>query len=674
MTFSSKFTAGLVICSLLGLSATSSAQTITFDESTLAAGNRGVGSDDLGTRSVSLEGSDGTLVTVASTGRSANNLFADVVASTASRARDFPVLGIIGGGAGGNNGVKGGSNEQMTLSFPSGVAVSSITFSGCGKNDDNLIITGLDSDPGAVTFSTLGTATVTTLDYDYNADTHSLIIDFLPFELSTGDSFAGDLTVSFQNPVGLTSFAFSADQTGANANGVGIHSVAYKPVTSFSVSVRTTNPRWTISPYLVGIHQVYSFTPDSNYADGSIAAWAKRAGVSASRFPGGTVVKFWDWEDPTGVLNGDAWDPNWDTADNAPASDWMSLDEYLAFLRASGVAPIFGVNALSGQTHGREADSIARAVRMVQYVKERGYGGALWYVGNEESHEYPGGLSGYARVFQRHVTEMKAVDPDIRVFWNFNNPNAASVRTFLDNDGGTADGLETHGKWPYGGTPNLPPGTFEEWLVEVPIRDRRNNNRAWRFAANTYRQAAAEAGRPDLLIANNEYGLGSGINILGFTRYTRALLMTETLMEHFIGNWFSSCYWDLTRPGEGGLLLQTNQGTRLGPLHIGMDLLANAQSGEYLGQVTTTNISIHGFAALKDGAVLLYLLNKTLEPATVNLQLDAAGYTSTSARSMVDSSDHFGNLVNIPVTGTGTSFTATLSPLSFTEFVFADTS
>ena len=35
------------------------------------------------------------------------------------------------------------------------------------------------------------------------------------------------------------------------------------------------------------------------------------------------------------------------------------------------------------------------------------------------------------------------------------------------------------------------------------------------------RVAAEEAGRPELLLANNEYGLGEPSNLVGFNRFTK---------------------------------------------------------------------------------------------------------------------------------------------------------
>ncbi|MCX7013752.1 MAG: hypothetical protein NTW86_14560 [Candidatus Sumerlaeota bacterium] len=435
-------------------------------------------------------------------------------------------------------------------------------------------------------------------------------------------------------------------------------------------TIDAANPQWTISPYLVGLHQVYCHAPDAAYADGRIADWARRAGIATSRFPGGTVVKYWDWERPTGILNRDSWSPEWNPADQVPDSQWMSLDEYLAFVKASGIRPMFGVNSLSGEMNNRRRDGIDRAARMVRYVKERGYGGALWYIGNEEEGSYPGKIAGYAKVFHEYATAMKAVDPDIVIFWNNNHATAASVQLFLANDGGAADGLETHGKWPYGGEPkdDFGNGTLQGWQAEAPLRDRKNSNRAWRDAANEYRSAAAAAGRPGLLIANNEYGLGSSKRLIGFDRYTTGLLLTEFLMEHFIGNWFSTCFWDMSRGAEDGLL-DTANGFRLNPFHFGMEMLANAHGGTYLS-VDTSDPCVHGFATMKDGTCLLYLINKTLKEHNVEIQLQGLSRPSGFGRLMRDTKDKYGELAPLQISGSGSRFEVALPSLTFAEIAF----
>ena len=464
------------------------------------------------------------------------------------------------------------------------------------------------------------------------------------------------------------------------------------------VTVSADDERWIISDTMVGVHFVYSNEKDVIYEDGELAAWAREAGIGTGRYPGGTIVKFWDWENPTGVGTGDPWNPNWNTTDNAPPSEWMSLDEYLTFVDQSGIRPMFGVNSLSGHKYNRQQDSVDRAVRMVEYVRDRGYGGAIWYIGNEEENLHGGGIAKYARAFRAHAEAMKQADPTILVFWNVNGANANNIRTFLANDGGTADGLETHGKWPFGGDPNRPPGTFEEWLVEVPVRDRKNANRAWRFAANTYRNAAIAAGRPGLLIANNEYGLGRAKNLIGFDRYTKGLLLTDMLQEHFLGNWYSTAFWSNVLNSDEGALVSPGNNFRKNPVHLGLGLLGRAQ-GATMVRSQTDFLQVHGFSAKTTGELQVYLINKSTAAQPVRIGIDGvrlnplvalpAGFcdrlprffrkwcrrSTIEAISMVDTEDDFGEYVDtaIEYDKLARMFTGELPPLSYTRIVFPRT-
>jgi hypothetical protein len=214
------------------------------------------------------------------------------------------------------------------------------------------------------------------------------------------------------------------------------------------IQVNALYRQHSISPYLVGLHHEYTFTNDSAFQEGgNFVQWVKSSGVSTSRFPGGNTVKYWDWENPTGQPFIDALDPAFNASRNPPDSTWMSLDEYLAFVNKTGIMPILGVNSAHGARYNVEAEYIAKAARMVQYVKDRGFGGATWYIGNEEAYDYHGGFEGYARMFGRYASAMKAKDPTIRIFWNDNDPSLDRMRQFLQNDNGMADGMETHGKW-----------------------------------------------------------------------------------------------------------------------------------------------------------------------------------------------------------------------------------
>ena len=424
-----------------------------------------------------------------------------------------------------------------------------------------------------------------------------------------------------------------------------------------------------ISANLVGLHQVYTFTPDHVFEKGDFTEWVKEKGFSVSRYPGGTTVKYWDWEDPTGQPFSDPMLPSFDPKLNKPESEWMSLDEYLDFVKAAGMTPLIGVNSYLGAVHGGESEMIEKAVRLVRHVKERGFGGGFYYIGNEEGHKH-GGHAGYARSFRKYAERMKAEDPNIKIFWNHNNPNEKSIREFLSNDGGTADGLETHGKWPYGGEPGLPSASREEWLEEVPLRDRKNGHapsggRIWRYAADEYRAIAKSMGR-ELLIANNEFGFGKEGNLGTFTRFEKGLLATELLMEMLIGDWDMTTFWDLTRDTEDGILDRKNA-FRINPAGEGIAMLAEVQGGVFLHATQTENPSVHGFAARKKGGVYLYLLNKTVEPHSCKISMDPAGFGEMEVQILAEAEDGYGELSQSLHLLDGDLPVAELPPMSFAK-------
>ncbi len=433
----------------------------------------------------------------------------------------------------------------------------------------------------------------------------------------------------------------------------------------------------TISPYLMGTHTVYYNDLDAAYADGTLAAWVKNAGVGTMRFPGGSVVKYWDWESPSGTATGDPWDPNWDGV-VANSNDWMSLDEYLDFCDTSGIKPLVGVNYRSGYLYDRVQDSIDRASNCVQHVVDRGYPGAFYYIGNEDMFEV-GGVSSAANLFVQHAQAMKAVDPTIKIFWNDNGADPQRMKTYLAIAGEWADGYEFHGKWPFGGSPDPSPlpGSYEEWKTEVPLIDRKadnNSGKTWRQKITDLRQAADEAGYPNLLLADNEYGWGSGINYTGFNKFTMGLLQIDFLQEHFISGYDMACFWANLRNADNGLL-DTTDNYRRNPQTLGWELLAVAQ-GATMVESGSSNPYVYGFTAKTTTNIMVYLLNKTESAQTIQIAFSSNPPDETqpaSGVSVVDSADHFGAFQNIAIAYNAASntYTATLPAMSYNRISFA---
>ncbi|MCK4958698.1 MAG: hypothetical protein KAT00_04850 [Planctomycetes bacterium] len=441
------------------------------------------------------------------------------------------------------------------------------------------------------------------------------------------------------------------------------------------VTVRTNVEKWTISEYLTGLHFVYSWNADEIYADGDFANWANSNNVNTARFPGGTA-SYWNWENPTGRMGTSSLDPGWDGVVADP-NKWMDIDEYLSFCSQSGMTPLMGVNYASCIKYSFPVqESVDRSARQVRYLKDRGFGGAFWYIGNEDLGDAGGRVPNAANLFVQHAEAMKAVDPNITIFWNDNAVNAARLHEHLAIVGGWADGVEFHGKWPYGGNPDgFGVATFEEWKAEVPIIDRKagTSGRTWREKIAELRTAAMEAGYPNLLMANNEYGLnGSTSKYYGFNKYTKGLVVVDFLQEMFIAGYDMACFWATVKSGDHKLMDKSNN-YRMNPMHFGFELLATAQGATMIDS-DSTHPYVYGFAAKTPCDLQLYLLNKTetdqpLEVRFVGLKPDA---TIPQAESMVDTADHWGAIETLAVTydDPNDCFKVTLGPLSYTRIIF----
>jgi len=126
-------------------------------------------------------------------------------------------------------------------------------------------------------------------------------------------------------------------------------------------------------------------------------------------------------------------------------------------------------------------------------------------------------------------------------------------------------------------------------------------------------------------------------NVVGFDRYTTGLLLSEMVMEHVICDWFMTCFWDLTRGSETGLLDKSAE-YRLNPFHLGMILLAPKPGGDFIPTLRTDQRAVHEFVAVR-------------------------------ATRMKDSSDGFGELVTLAPADF--SDPLSLPPLTMTQWVWA---
>eukprot|EP00040_Diaphanoeca_grandis_P031659 m.189837 g.189837 ORF g.189837 m.189837 type:complete len:476 (-) comp32388_c2_seq2:159-1586(-) len=423
----------------------------------------------------------------------------------------------------------------------------------------------------------------------------------------------------------------------------------------------------TISPYLASMSLVYSWAPDAVYANGSIIAWANRTGLKTARYPAGTA-SYWNWENPTGQMGNSSLNPDWHGTPS-PAEDWMSLEKYLNLCQAAHLTPLIGVNYnCKNQFWVNESESIARAQRQVQFVLNKGFAGALWYIGNEDGSTEPGN----PERIREHALAMKKLDPTMKIFFNDNGLNPNALEKFLKVVGTAIDGGEFHGKWPQGGSAGTS-HTYTEWLSEVPLIEHKSGE-TWRHKIQALRNTTKQLGRPDFLLANNEYGLGKPNVLVGFTRFTKSLVVTEFALEMYLSGYDVAAFWD---NGDGGnldhndqMLISTEHDYRFNPMHFGLEFLARSANQKML-TMTTSEDRVHGFAAYDKSvnAVLCYLINKYETNMTVDISLalhPAKTPASATAEAMVDTLDHWGAVVLVDVVCQQSACAVVLPNASFT--------
>ena len=142
------------------------------------------------------------------------------------------------------------------------------------------------------------------------------------------------------------------------------------------------------------------------------------------------------------------------------------------------------------------------------------------------------------------------------------------------------------------------PGAFGEWLEEVPLLERKSKQTSREKIAQL-RAAAAEVGRDDLLLANDEYGLGKLSNIVGFNRFTKGLVVTEFALETCVAGYDVAAFWDNGNGGSldhGDQMLVASAGDcRFNPSALGLGMLSTA-ADQTMIMVSTSNPRVHGFA------------------------------------------------------------------------------
>lgn len=389
-----------------------------------------------------------------------------------------------------------------------------------------------------------------------------------------------------------------------------------QPQGKVHVHIDLENPTNTISKYLTGSHFVYGTEADELYEDDRIVQWMKDSKVGTIRYPGGTVVMSYHWDSLNGInFKVDSWDPIYYETARDP-SNFMDVDEYVAFCRKVNTEPMLGVNILSGRKYNREEDGLAEARRLIQHCVDNNYQVKFWYIGNEG---YAKGFSPleYATYIDKYAETLKSVDPDIVIIgdWKFGPIWKDRFNQCIEivKNSKHIDVLEVHEKW--GNEWGLASGqSIEDWKTEFPLYDGKLGMYIQRFRFEMER-----IGKPQIKLGCNEWGLG---NIPVSSKSENAMLVADYLIELFRNDVYMANYWNLNMGGQQNKILHTENNKLIGlnPVANVFEMFASAM-GDKLLRVDCTDKKVYGFAALdeKTKIVQLYLMNKSEEISEIEI-------------------------------------------------------
>ena len=219
--------------------------------------------------------------------------------------------------------------------------------------------------------------------------------------------------------------------------------------------------------------------------------------------------------------------------------------------------------------------------------------------------------------------------------------------------------------------------TVADWQEHYPFSVLNRGQFSQR--ALTLRRFASELGYPDLMFANNEYGLSQfeKERFIGYNRFVYGLVAIEYLQDLFIGRFDMAAFWpnvpsdaDMGGAREERSLIDTTAGNRLNPFHFGLEMLASAE-GKRLARIEGGGPDGYGFAAISDDRLEVFLLNKSSTPSSIELRISGATSIGPAGHitSLVDTPDHWGRLQETPMTIDASPIEVILPPLSYSKIV-----
>lgn len=118
----------------------------------------------------------------------------------------------------------------------------------------------------------------------------------------------------------------------------------------------------------------------------------------------------------------------------------------------------------------------------------------------------------------------------------------------------------------------------------------------------------------------------------------------------YVGGYDIAVFWDNHDGGAldkvDAMLMDTSSAYRFNPMHYGFEMLAESTNASMLSLATSVH-AVHGFAALTDSEVMVYVINKLETEQDTVITFDSVSSNQnivSELASMVDTDDHWGRI------------------------------
>jgi hypothetical protein len=432
---------------------------------------------------------------------------------------------------------------------------------------------------------------------------------------------------------------------------------------------------------------------DGNLLNAAVPGLLSKAGVTALRYPGGSIADAYNWQSNS-IVPGQRGGTN-------PGS---GFDAFMGLTKNVGATPIITVNYGSNATGSGGGDP-AFAASWVRYANiVKGYGVKYWEIGNEI---YGNGEYGAAWETDLHAAHdpttygknvalfaaaMKAVDPSIKIGAVLTAPGSWPDgqspdwnTNVLSQCGGAIDFVTVH--W----YPQNPGGESDSALLAAP-QDAASGIAAMatKLKALISQFGGANAANIQILLTEtNSVTSNPGKQTLSIVN---ALFIADDLLTWLENGVTNVDLWDLhngANPGNAspglygsasfgdyGVLSNGSSGEPAAdtpfPTYYGLQILSKlGRPGDALVS-TSSNSSLLATHAVQqaNGNLALLFINK--DPSnTINANVSLSGFKPFGVGAVYSYTPSSSGVSSTSVSGLGTTFTITAPPYSLTTIVLA---